>query len=240
MFTRVSRSGGRAYLQLVQAYRNPAGQPRQRVVANLGRLDQLSDADLQPLIGGLERALGRTPSATPRVVFDSSKAFGDLFTLHALWTELGLSSALSRALRSSRRQFDAAALIRAMVFNRLCAPDSKLGVLHWLDTVAMPDVPETVTHDQLLRSMDALMDRVEAVEKAVAGQLRPLLDDTLKSLQQSQQLQFQQQQAQQQQQQAQIQQEKQTYITSAQSNAVISGLIKGYINFYVDPLPSYA
>lgn len=179
MFTRVSRSGGRAYLQLVQAYRNAAGQPRQRVVANLGRLDQLSDADLQPLIGGLERALGRTPSATPQVVFGSSKAFGDLFALHALWAELGLSTALSRALRSSRRQFDAAALVRAMVFNRLCAPDSKLGVLRWLDTVAMPDVPETVTHDQLLRSMDALMDRVEAVEKAVAAQLRPLLDDTL-------------------------------------------------------------
>src|SRR5574337_744042 len=93
MFTRVSRSGGRAYLQLVQAYRNPAGQPRQRVVANLGRLDQLSDADLQPLIGGLERALGRTPSATPQVVFGSSKAFGDLFALHALWAELGLSTA---------------------------------------------------------------------------------------------------------------------------------------------------
>ena len=62
----------------------------------------------------------------------------------------------------------------------------------------------------------------------------------LQALQQSQQLQEQQQQAQQQQQQAQIQQAKQTYITYAQSNTVISGLIKGYINFYVDPLPSYA
>ncbi|MDE1770752.1 MAG: matrixin family metalloprotease [Thaumarchaeota archaeon] len=60
------------------------------------------------------------------------------------------------------------------------------------------------------------------------------------ALQQAQQLQDQQQQSQQQQQQAQIQQEKQNYITYAQSNAVISGLIKGYINFYVEPLPSYA
>lgn len=179
MFTRVSRSGSRAYLQLVEAYRNADGAPRQRVVANLGRLDQLSDKDLQPLIGGLERALGRTPSRAPSVVFDSSKAFGDLFALHALWDELGLSAALSRALRSSRRQFDATALIRAMVFNRLCDPQSKLGVLRWLDTVAMPDLPEAVNHDQLLRAMDALMDRVEPVEKAIAGQLRPLLDDTL-------------------------------------------------------------
>ncbi|MGB4859693.1 MAG: IS1634 family transposase, partial [Dokdonella sp.] len=179
MFTRISRSGGRAYLQLVEAYRNEAGEPRQRMVANLGRLDQLTDKDLQPLIGGLQRALGRTSAPAPSIVFESSKAFGDLFALHALWTQLGFSSALSKALRSSRRRFDAAALIRAMVFNRLCEPDSKLGVLRWLDTVAMPDMPEAISHDQLLRSMDALMDRVNAVEAAIAQQLRPLLDETL-------------------------------------------------------------
>lgn len=66
-----------------------------------------------------------------------------------------------------------------MVFNRLCAADSKLGVLRWLDTVAMPDVPSAITHDQLLRATDALMDGIERVERAVAAQLRPLLDDTL-------------------------------------------------------------
>jgi len=43
----------------------------------------------------------------------------------------------------------------------------------------MPDIPEGITHDQLLRAMDALMDRVAAVEAAVARQLRPLLDDAL-------------------------------------------------------------
>ncbi|MGH8110702.1 MAG: IS1634 family transposase [Rhodanobacteraceae bacterium] len=179
MFTRVSRSGGRAYLQLVEAYRNAAGSPRQRLVANLGRLDQLSEKELAPLIGGLERAVGRTPSGPAKVEFEAAKAFGNLYALHQLWRELGLADALTRALRSSRRQFDASALIRAMVFNRLCAPDSKLGVLRWLDTVAMPDAPAAITHDQLLRAMDALMDRIEPVERAVAAQLRPLLDDTL-------------------------------------------------------------
>ena len=179
MFTRVSRSGGRAYLQLVEAYRNAAGAPRQRLVANLGRLDQLSEKELAPLIGGLERAVGRTPSGPAKVEFEAAKAFGDLYALHQLWRELGLADALARALRSSRRQFDAPALIQSMVFNRLCAPDSKLGVLRWLDTVAMPDAPAAITHDQLLRAMDALMDRIEPVERAVAAQLRPLLDDTL-------------------------------------------------------------
>jgi transposase len=52
-------------------------------------------------------------------------------------------------------------------------------VLRWLDTVAMPEMPELTSHDQLLRAMDALMDRVNDVESAVAAQLRPLLDDEL-------------------------------------------------------------
>ena len=59
-----------------------------------------------------------------------------------------------------------------MVFNRLCAPDSKLGCPQWLETVAMPAMPESVTHDQLLRTMDALMERAEAVEERIAEQLR--------------------------------------------------------------------
>src|SRR3546814_17496049 len=66
-----------------------------------------------------------------------------------------------------------------MVFNRLCAPDSKLGCLEWLQTVAMPDMPTAVTHDQLLRTMDALMDRAVAVEARIAQQVRPLLDQNL-------------------------------------------------------------
>jgi hypothetical protein len=48
------------------------------------------------------------------------------------------------ALRSSHREFDAESLVRAMVFNRLCAPDSSLGFLDWLQTAAIPGMPKTV------------------------------------------------------------------------------------------------
>ncbi len=84
-----------------------------------------------------------------------------------------LDRALSRALRSGRREIDAEALIRAMVFNRLCAPDSKLGCLRWLETVAMPAMPEGVTHQHLLRAMDALMDHAEVVEIELARRSAP-------------------------------------------------------------------
>ena len=120
MYTRISRSGGRSYLQIVESFRTDAGAVRQRVIANLGRLDQLEPKKLDPLIDGLNRALGRSTSSAESVEYDSARAFGDVYALHELWQSLGFGPAIKRALRSSRRSFDAEALVRAMVFNR-CA-----------------------------------------------------------------------------------------------------------------------
>jgi hypothetical protein len=179
MYTRITESGGRRYLQLVEGHRDEAGKVRIKVVANLGRLDRLNGGKLDPLINGLNRAVGRVENTASDVVYDSALGYGDVFALHELWKDLGFDRALRQALRSSRREIDAEALIRTMVFNRLCAPDSKLGCLRWLETVAMPAIPEKVTHQHLLRAMDALMDQGDAVEGALARQIRPLVDRDL-------------------------------------------------------------
>ena len=42
VFIKVTHSGPRSYVQLVEAYRDDAGRPKQRTVATLGRLDQLN------------------------------------------------------------------------------------------------------------------------------------------------------------------------------------------------------
>jgi len=179
MYTRITKTGDRQYLQLVESFRNDCGQVRVRVIANLGRLDRLSPDKLDPLINGLNRALGRSENTSSEIIQEAGRAHGNVFALHELWCELGFQKALNRALRSSRREFDAEALVRAMVFNRLCEPDSKLGCLRWLETVAMPAMPDSVTHQQLLRAMDALMDNAGGVEEALARQIRPLVDRDL-------------------------------------------------------------
>jgi hypothetical protein len=179
MYTKVTQSGRRRYLQLVEGFRDDAGKVRHRVVANLGRIDDLTPQKLDPLINGLNRVLGRTQNTAFDVIPESARSYGDVFVLHELWKDLGIDRALQRALRSGRREINAEALIRAMVFNRLCAPDSKLGCLRWLETVAMPAMPESVTHQHLLRAMDALMDHAEVVEIELARQIRPLVDHEL-------------------------------------------------------------
>ena len=59
MYTRISESGGRRYLQLVEGHRDELGKARIKVVANLGWLDKLSLGQLDPLINGINRAVGR-------------------------------------------------------------------------------------------------------------------------------------------------------------------------------------
>jgi hypothetical protein len=179
MYAKITSSGGRRYLQLVEGYRTEDGKVRQRTIGTVGRIEDLQGGALDALINGLNRAVGRADVQTGAVEADSALSYGDVFALHEIWKDLGFDRALRRSLRSGKRQIDVEALVRAMVFNRLCAPDSKLGVLRWLDTVAMPAMPEKVEHHHLLRAMDALMDHVDRVEGELAKQIRPLVDRNL-------------------------------------------------------------
>ena len=180
MFLKVSSSGGHRYVRLVESFRNEHGQPRQRTVATLGRLDE-AGGPLDSLLNGLLRVKGRPVGAAemPQVCFESALALGDVWALDALWHELGFN-ALSAVFRRARFTTEVEHAIRVMVFNRLCDADSKLGALRWLQTVSMPGVDaDKLTHQQLLRSMDALMDHQEAVDDCVAQLLRPLIDEDL-------------------------------------------------------------
>ena len=182
MHVKITTSGGRRYVQLVESYRDAAGRVKKRTVATLGRLDQ-RDGGLDSVIKGLLKVSGREAMVvvppTPTVSFESARAFGDVWTLTELWKSLGFGE-LKRVFRRTRHTIDVEALIRVMVFNRLCDPESKLGVLRWLETVALPEVEvKAITHQHLLRSMDALMDQHEAVDTVVAGLLRAMIDQDL-------------------------------------------------------------
>jgi hypothetical protein len=107
MYTRISKTGGRQYLQLVESFRNDCGKVRTRVVANLGRLDQITPARLDPLINGLDRAIGRAENTASEVIQEPRLGFGNVFSLHELWRDLGIDTALKRVMRSSRWDIDA-------------------------------------------------------------------------------------------------------------------------------------
>ena len=181
MFIKLTKSGPRRYVHLVEAYRDEDGKPKQRTLASLGRYERVI-GEVDSLISGLNRLAGRKEADVAedlRLSFDSAKAFGDLYALQQLWEQLGFDL-IRRVFRSSSRGSKMEQLLRVLVFNRLCDPSSKLGVLRWLETVSFPGVDTAkVTHQQLLRCMDALVDSKASIEKVLASSLRPLIDQTL-------------------------------------------------------------
>ena len=181
MFVKITTSGPRQYVKLVEAFRDAAGISRQRVIATLGRVESIRSGDADSLVNGLLRASGKPTleQGTGAVDFAPARSVGDTWLLTALWKELGFHDAFRRVLRN-RRQFDAERLLRVMVFNRLCDPESKLGILRWLDGSRVPEVEaEAVTHQHLLRTMDTLDECADQMESALSGLLRPLIDQEL-------------------------------------------------------------
>ena len=147
MFVKITRSGPRSYVKLVESFRDDQGVPRQRVIATLGRLEAVQAGGAAALIAGLQRVSGSAvpdepaDSTGPVVNFATALSVGDTWLLSALWQRLGLAAGLHRVLRNSRSPVQAEALLRVMVFNRLCQPCSKLGVMRWLEGVQIQPRP---------------------------------------------------------------------------------------------------
>lgn len=179
MFIKVTQSGNRRYAQLVESFRNDQGQPRQRTVCTLGRLEEGGEVDT--LIASLQRARGIAPAACALdgLRFTDCRHAGDIWALSELWRSLGFDD-LATAWRRSKTEVDVLTCLRLMVFNRLCDPGSKLGVLRWLDTVALPADSGVITeHQHLLRAMDVLDEHSDKLSTRLATLMRPLIDQDL-------------------------------------------------------------
>ena len=183
MYIKITRSGGKRYVQLAESYRNAEGKPRQRVVANLGRLDD-SSSQANAILASLQQASGQhvgdPSSLLSTAQFESSRALGDVWALTIIWKQLGLDRLRQVLSQRCRHRIDLEALLRLMVMNRLCDADSKLGTLRWAKTVSLPDMPlESVSHQQLLRAMDALIEHQDVIDQVLADAVRPLVNEDL-------------------------------------------------------------
>src|SRR4051794_25922330 len=135
MFFRTKTSGPRSYLQIVEN-RWVDGRPRQRVIATLGRLDQLQQSG-QPdalLVSGARlaqsvllisaHAKGRPPTITTRRI-------GPALVFERLWREAGCQRVIEQLLDGRRFGFDVERAAFLAVLHRLFAPGSDRAADKW-------------------------------------------------------------------------------------------------------------
>jgi transposase len=173
MFIRIAKQkrGDKVYrhLQIAESFRDPdkGMAPRTRILAHLGTVEGLGEEQIEKLIAGLQRAIGREEAA-PELLF--ARDFGHVHAVGSVWDSLGLSAVLDRCGITGRSSAAVSSLIRLLVVNRLCDPCSKLALLDWMDSVWLAD-QQVPSYHQLLRAMDRLIGIKEKAEPLIAKRL---------------------------------------------------------------------
>jgi transposase len=154
MFTRVKKSGPHQYLQLVEN-RRENGKVAQRVIATLGRMDQLTE---KGSVESLIRSLSRFSEKTLLILSDrskvsaSAKKVGPALIFERLWKELGIGSIVSSLVSSRKYGFSVERALFLTVLHRLFVSGSDRGCEKWRRDYLISGVEELELH-QLYRAM---------------------------------------------------------------------------------------
>jgi transposase len=164
-------------LQIVESYRDrkKSKHPITKIIANLGPVDKLTDRDVDNIINGVCKAIGRPTAKEGSLA--TAQDFGHIFAILETWKHLKIGTILKRKAEHHGQEFDLEEQIKVMVANRLCDPRSKLGLVQWLEGVYFPGMDRNaVEYHHLLRAMDWLINEKEAIEKEIANRFITLFD----------------------------------------------------------------
>jgi len=162
MFARLKKSGKYQYLQIVEN-RKIKGKVVQRVIATIGRMDQLKEKDrIETLIRSLSRFSEKVLLILSRKsdVSTSAKKIGAVLIFKRLWEELGIKKVIDDLLSVRKFAFDVERAIFLSVLHRLFVSGSDRSCDKWRSDYVIEGLEELSLH-HLYRAMAFLGEEVE-------------------------------------------------------------------------------
>jgi hypothetical protein len=179
------------FVVLAHNVRHPeTNQPTARVIHNFGCADQLDRQQLVRLCQSIARVCElnvtdplqahepspETPDLPESLQLIRTLELGTLLVIEALWERLGMGKTLREVAAQSGCQVPYERALLAMTANRLCEPESKLGVWdRWLKKVYLPSCQQ-LKLARMYEAMDLLQAHSQQVEEAIFFQTASLLD----------------------------------------------------------------
>ena len=172
------------YFQLAHNERHPVtGKPVAKIIHNFGRTDQLDREQLVRLCRSIARVCQVTvidpadddektaqlasSSLGQDLKIDKTVVLGTVLAVEALWDKIGLRKTFGDIAKAHNLADGYERALLAMTANRLCAPESKLGVWErWLETVYLPSC-QGLRLRHMYEAMDMLYEHAQEVERTV-------------------------------------------------------------------------
>ena len=177
MFFRQKRSGNRVYLQVVEN-RWEKGHSRQRVLATLGRLDELRDrGQLDGLLHSgakfAENVMVLQAHRDGQAPSIGNRRFGPALVFGRLWEALHIPEVIRHLLAGRRFGLDLERILFLTVLHRIFHSGSDRGcVLRWKQDYEVPDTALVALH-QVYRALAWLGEPLPAAEQAGATPFAP-------------------------------------------------------------------
>ena len=176
----------RIYLQIAEN-RREGSKVRQKVIATLGRLDNLlKSGQLERLAKSIaEKIEGlKVVNLSEGLFAEEALEYGPVYVLEWLWKKIGLHKILleefTKRVGEKRAEIEVQAIFE-MVLNRLTEPESKLGTFtRWRDNYYFGDKgrADEIHLKDYYRAMDTLTASLEGIEEALYCQGRTLFGET--------------------------------------------------------------
>ena len=162
MFARLKKSGKYQYLQIVENSK-VKGKVIQRVIATIGRMDQLQDKDrIETLIRSLSRFSEKVLLilSGKSDVSATSKKIGPALIFERLWEELGIKKVIKDLLSNRKFEFDVEKAIFVTVLHRLFVSGSDRSCEKWYRDYKIKGVEDLSLH-HFYRAMTFLGEQTE-------------------------------------------------------------------------------
>jgi hypothetical protein len=187
MFFRVKPSGPRRYLQLVENFWDD-GRTKQRVLATLGRLDQLqASGQLDALLASgarlAQHALLLSAQADGQAPTITTRRLGPALVFERLWQQTGCQAVLQERLADRRFEFPLERGVFLTVLHRLFATGSDRAADQWRHDYEIDGIAALQLH-HLYRAMAWLGeelpdDQQQGSTKLVARCTKDLIEEQL-------------------------------------------------------------
>jgi len=176
MYFRRKQSQGRIYLQIVESHRT-GDQVRQRVIATLGRLDELeASGQLDRLLRSgarfVQQAMVLDAMRTGEVPAITVRRIGPALLFERLWVETGCQSVITALARRRGHRFRLERAVFLTVLHRLMRGGSDLAADRWREEYRIAGSEELDLH-HLYRAMAWLGEELPADQQDGATRFAP-------------------------------------------------------------------
>ena len=175
MYFRRKQSQGRIYLQIVES-RRTGDQVRQRVIATLGRLDELeASGQLDRLLRSGARSCSRQwcwMLRGPAMLPPSLRRIGPALAVERLWLETGRQSVITALARGRGHRFALERAVFLTVLHRLMRGGSDLTADRWREDYRITGSDDLDLH-HLCRAMAWLGEELPADQQNAATPFSP-------------------------------------------------------------------